>query len=195
MAVKGERSGLDRTQNSSPGGASNARGGPGGSLAAAKVNAAQAFGGPVSANPNNPRTQNITRSASNFTGPGATPFVADPSIGQVAGALTSLVPGAGTMNNLGGAAMGLLHGGNFGDTYNGGMLGSAIDHMLGGTPGPITGANNPDANSAMRATPGGFGAMVNPLRPVAPTIPPPMPLQLSALAQRPPLGASMMRAA
>jgi len=168
------------------GGTSSNGRGPGASMAAAKANATPA---PLSANPNNPRTQNVMRSAANYTGPGATPFIADPSIGQIVGAVSSLVPGMGTMNNIMGGIKGLIdNNGNFGSTFTGGAIGSGIDHLLGGTPGPVTGASNPDANASMHMAQNGapsLGASMIPMpKPIAPLNPMPSTVapQLSALA-------------
>lgn len=100
---------------------------------------------PISANPNNPRTQNVMRSATNYSSAGATPYVADPSIGQLAGMFTSAIPGIGGINNLAGAGIDAADGGGFGDVYDGGALGQMIDKLFGSKPGAITGSTNPDA--------------------------------------------------
>lgn len=115
--------------------------------AAEQPSAGKIVSEPISQNPNNPRTQNIARSADNYTGEGATPYIADPSLGQVFGSLMNLAPYAGTMNTVGGIANNLMNGGlDFGKVYDGGAVGQMIDKMRGVTPGPVTGASNPNLN-------------------------------------------------
>lgn len=124
--------------------------GPGASIAAAKANAKPA----LSANPNNAQTQNAMRAFGGYTGPGATPYIGAPSLGQILGSIMSIAPIAGTLNNVGGIAKNALSYGGLGfdKPYDGGLVGSALDAARGVSPGAVTGASNPDVNQGFRAS-------------------------------------------
>lgn len=116
---------------------------------------------PVSPNLNNPRTQNIMRSGDSYTGEDATPYIADPSLGQILGAMLSAAPMAGTMNNAMGIASNLAEGTeSFSSPYDGGALGQMIDGVRGVKPGAVTGRSNPNLggnqnrNTQLAPTPG-----------------------------------------
>lgn len=74
---------------------------------------------------------------------GATPYISDPSLGQVMGeiisaALSAVVPGAGVANSVAGSvADGTV--GDFSAISRGGIIGQGIDAVTGGVPGQQTG--------------------------------------------------------
>lgn len=71
---------------------------------------------------------------------GTSPYVSDPSAGQIAGALLGVVPGgAGLVNRALGLGMSLLGGENPVTGDDGGALGREIDGARGVKPGPVTG--------------------------------------------------------
>lgn len=70
---------------------------------------------------------------------GTSPYVSDPSIGQLVGAGVAAAPVAGTLNALGGVAARAINGDSQTDTFDGGMIGRMIDGARGVSPGPTTG--------------------------------------------------------
>lgn len=100
---------------------------------------------PVSPNLNNPRTQNIMRSGDSYTGEDATPYIADPSLGQILGAMLTAAPMAGTMNNVMGVVNHLADGtSSFSSPSDGGAFGQMVDGFRGVKPGAVTGRSNPN---------------------------------------------------
>jgi hypothetical protein len=102
---------------------------------------------------------------------GATPFVSDPSLGQVMGeiisaALSTVVPGAGVANSVAGSVAGGTLG-DFSAISRGGIIGQGIDAVTGGVPGQQTGWSA-DRNHGVPGPIGGTGGAVNggPIGPV-----------------------------
>lgn len=86
--------------------------------------------------PNNTDTYDTT---GRLKSQGTSPYVSDPSAGQIAGALLGAAPVAGTLNRAAGLAAGLANGDNPVSGDDGGMLGRMIDGLRGVKPGAVTG--------------------------------------------------------
>lgn len=93
---------------------------------------------------------------------GTSPYVSDPSIGQLVGAGLTAAPMAGSLNNAVGAGESALDGGKFGDSYDGGAIGRLIDGMRGVQPGPVTGFTGSRVSSSTNSRGGELSSVDDP---------------------------------
>lgn len=93
-------------------------------------------GGPLLNTPNATDTTDLTGRPKYQ---GTSPYVADPSLGQFAGAILGLAPGVGTLNRLAGVGMSLADGDSPVAGDDGGAVGRLLDGARGVKPGGTTG--------------------------------------------------------